>query len=479
MKKLLATLAVVATAAGLAACGPTSKPSEAPTGAPTQTPTETPVTPTEPPAPAVKDYDGTETQGITEDKIYIGNTAATTGAFATVGEPFNVGLNIALKVYNEFLGGFGGKTVELKHYDDEFDGAKGLQYTKTLVEEDKVFALVGHFGTNTVAATVDYIKEQGVPMVYAATGINDLYQEGAVGYNRAVMPVQPIFKTEGRVLLARAMAATEGNYGLGGKKIGVISTTDDAGIGMLEGIKRQAEEANVTITYAETQAAQGTNHTSAVNKLKLAQCDVVIIAANQVPFGEILNAMRDVSFNTTVITSYLSANAVTLGALEDSGSITANRPVYTNAWLDVTTEKGANDYGTFAAYTFYYYGIMDPTDPEEMAKPEYMTAYNMALNSYAMAGYCAGNIFVQGLQRVAEDGKDLTWKNYIDAMEADEVNLPMGGTLSFAGGDRLGIASLALNKANKAAAGGAGLESIAPITSLEDIWAQVPASMKK
>jgi ABC-type branched-subunit amino acid transport system substrate-binding protein len=238
MKKLLATLAIVASTAALAACGPTTKPSEDPTSTPNPGPNPTePTTVTPEPGPSVKDYDGTETQGITDTEILIGNTAATTGAFATVGEPFNVGLNVALKMYND-MGGFGGKKVRLVHYDDEFDGAKGLQYTKTLVEQDKVFSLVGHFGTNTVAATVDYIKEQGVPMVYAATGINDLYQEGAEGYNKSVMPVQPIFKTEGRVLLARAMASTEGNYGLGGKKIGVIYTSDDAGKGMLEFLPR-------------------------------------------------------------------------------------------------------------------------------------------------------------------------------------------------------------------------------------------------
>ena len=466
MKKLLATLSAVVALAALAGCGPTSDPS---------TPD---VPPSEPVVDPVKQYDGTEVQGVSETEIIIGNTAATTGAFAAVGVPFNVGLNAALNTYNLTALATGNKTVRLIHYDDEFTAEKGLQYTKQLVETDKVFALVGHFGTNTVAATTDYIKEQGVPMVYAATGINDLYQEGAEGYNKAVMPVQPIYKTEGRVLLARALA--EGDYGLGGKKIGVISTTDDAGIGMLEGIKRQAEETkDLTITYAETQATQGTNHTTAVNKLKLAGCDVVIIAANQVPFGEILNAMRDNSYNAKVITSYVSASGVTLGALEEAEAITPERPVYTNAWLDATSEKGYNEYLLFAAEVYLSYGITDVTDPEQMAKPEFAEATSMALNSYAMAGYCAGNIFLQGLQRLVGAGKDITWKNYIDAMEEADINLPMGGTLSFANGDRLGIASLALNKANKAAEGGTGLDAVAPITSLDDIWAQVPASFRK
>ena len=234
-------------------------------------------------------YADIEIQGVTEDKIYIGNTAATSGAFATVGTPFNIGLNAALKVYND-NGGFNGKTVELVHYDDEFNAEKGLTYTKKLVEEDRVFALVGHFGTNTVGATLDYItSDSGIPMVYAATGISGLYNEDAEGFEQAVMSVQPIYNTEGRVLLARAVASTENNMGLGGTKIGVISTTDEAGTGLLEGIKRQAEEIEgVSIKYVTTPADSGTNHSSAVNALKAEGCDVIIVAANQTPFGEII-----------------------------------------------------------------------------------------------------------------------------------------------------------------------------------------------
>ena len=53
-------------------------------------------------------------------KIYVGNTAATTGAFAAVGVPFNVGLEAALYGYNQ-AGGYKGYSVELKHYDDGFE----------------------------------------------------------------------------------------------------------------------------------------------------------------------------------------------------------------------------------------------------------------------------------------------------------------------------------------------------------------------
>lgn len=155
-----------------------------------------------------------EVQGVSDDTILVGNTAATTGAYATVGVPFNAGMEAAFKAYND-AGGFQGKSIVLKHYDDGFDGAQGMTYTKQLVETDKVFAIVGHFGTNTVGATLDYLKEKGVPMVYAATGIDDLYQEGAKGNDAVIYSVQPIYSAEGRVLLARACCPQGGRHGPG------------------------------------------------------------------------------------------------------------------------------------------------------------------------------------------------------------------------------------------------------------------------
>ena len=452
-------------------------------------------------APTVREYDGTEVQGVTAEKILIGNTAATTGDFATVGQPFNVGLNAALWAYNN-AGGFNGAQVELKHYDDGFDGAQGATYTKQLVEDDKVFALVGHFGTNTVAATVDYIKEQGVPMMYAATGINELYQEDAQGYNKAVMPVQPIYKTEGRVMLARAIAAQP--HGFGATKVGVIYTSDDAGLGMVEGVRRQAEETSsaVTITYSETNATSGTNHASAV--AKIAGSDIVIVCANQKPFGEILNYMRDGNVDKPVLTSYVSANTTTLGALAQAGSIAGNRQVFTNAWLDITSATnvyapdatnvvgsflwagykalaetigfpGLYDYGV-AGFTAEYWTIAETIAGYCLSGDQAANFFAYSFDSYALAGYCAGKMFVDGLARVETANKELTWLNYIEAVESTPLDVPMGGEIDYANGARLGIASLALNTFDTTTA---QLASVAGITSLETIWGAVPANLKK
>lgn len=448
MKKITALVLILALSLCLfAGCGKTE----------TQ-PTQAPATESTAPATEVPE---TVSQGVSDTEILVGNTAATTGAFATVGVPFNAGMEAAFKEYND-AGGFQGRSVKLIHYDDGFDGAQGLIYTKQLVETDKVFAIVGHFGTNTVGATLDYLKEQGIPMVYAATGIEELYQEGATGNDAVIYPVQPIYNAEGRVLLARAVAAPDESIGLGGTKIGVVATTDDAGAGLLAGVKREAEDITADITYQEVEAS-ATDYSAAVNVLKNAGCDVVIACMNQAPLATLMSSMRDANFNAKVITSYVSASATTLGSFVENGSITAQRPVYTTAWLDTSTEAGLGDYMTFAAAMSAW----------ELANGGSGSDY--ALNSFAMAGYIAGNLFVKSLQRMDEKGLVLNWANYNMAMEDGAFHIPMGGEINYAGGDRLGVTSLALNTISLefGKSGYYELQPVSPIMSLDDVVAHV------
>ena len=409
---------------------------------------------------------GKAAQGIDTENhvIHVGNTAATSGAFAAVGVPFNYAQEAYFWYYTTQTEGYkdadGNKyTIEMHHYDDGFDGVKGKTYTQKLVEEDKVFALVGHFGSNTVGATVDYIEEQGIPMVYGVCGVSDLYNT-----EKNIMTVQPIYDTEGQSMVATAFATVEVG-GLAATKLGVISTTDEAGKGMLNGIKIEVEKLGKgsSVVYQEV-AADATDYVAAVTALKTAGCDVVIIAANQAPFVNIANSFVAAQYdNVKIVTSYVSANAATMGGLVVTGAISATREVYAGAWL-VTGNlpnpefKGWNDFveftkvmtlyakhkgealittsdATYGAFIALYYG------DQEWAK-DGVSAY--FLNSYAMAGYVSANVFCQGLTRMS--GKTLTWDAYIAAMETAPVNVPMGTSVSYENGQRVGIDALAVNK---------------------------------
>ena len=209
--------------------------------------------------------------------------------------------------------------------------------------------------------------------------------------------------------------------------------------------------------------AAATDYSAAVNVLKNNGCDVIIACMNQTPLATLMASMRDANYNANVITSYVNASAVTLGAFVENGSITKDRTVYSTAWLDTSTDEGMAGYMTF-------YEAMSAWELENGG-----TGNDNALNSYAMAGYIAGNLFVQALQDLDAKGLELNWANFNDVMEEVEFQVPMGGTINFHNGDRLAITSLALNTISLEVgeSGYYELQVVSPIMSLDDVLASI------
>jgi ABC-type branched-subunit amino acid transport system substrate-binding protein len=217
-------------------------------------------------------------------------------------------------------GGIAGREIVYVNKDDGFDGTVGLTNTRARVNDDKVFALVGHFGTPTVSATLGFIREVGVPMVYAATGVNVLYRERSS--LDPVMPVQPIYLTDGRIMTARALNeslyGTNGDQALGATaKVGVLYTTDDAGSSIREGVEIEARSAgkNANFIYSSFAAAETAALTTAIENFRSQGVQAVIIATNQAPFKAAIGCHAKVlHFNVPVFTSYVNADATAVDA---------------------------------------------------------------------------------------------------------------------------------------------------------------------
>lgn len=401
-------------------------------------------------------------QGITDDHIIIGNTAATEGAFAGVGVPFNLTMQVVFDAYNASTEG---RDIKFIHYNDNFVGAEGLAHTKTLVEQDEVFALVGHFGTNTVNATMDYLLESGVPMIYGVTGVNSLYFEGESGVGRNILSVQPIYRTEGRMLVARAL--NESLFGPNGDqklaadaKIAVLYSDDDAGqsikVGIDEELATQGVAASriISLPFA-TLTASGTVTTA------LAQNpDVIILSSNQAPATAVATALREQESKVPVITSYVNAAGVFTPAQVD-GETPLPYDIYANAWVDIVdvnapapTEEQVGGDGTLVGFDFpltflpgfteeYWEFVKLLNDSDRVSGTT--SAKSLWANPYAMAGYVAAKTFVELLGRV-EDFDTLTWETFLDLAESAPIKLPLAGTVNWANGNRFGLDSLAFTK---------------------------------
>jgi branched-chain amino acid transport system substrate-binding protein len=107
--------------------------------------------------------------GVFADKIVFGQAAVFEGPAASLGLDMREGLKAAFGEVNR-AGGVKGRKLELISRDDGYEPKKSIAVTRQLLEEDKVFALVGPVGTPTSAATQPIAAEQGVPFIGAFTG---------------------------------------------------------------------------------------------------------------------------------------------------------------------------------------------------------------------------------------------------------------------------------------------------------------------
>lgn len=387
-------------------------------------------------SPAEEEVTEVAAQGITDTEVLIANCAATSGAFAAVGVPFIAGIEAYLKTVND-AGGIDGRTIKFLHQDDEFDPAKGKACLASMVEDEKVFAIVGHFGTPVVGATLEDLKDYGIPAVYFATGIGQLYNDKAEGRDRGIMPVQPIYVTEGQIMVARAV----GDFGA--KSIGIIYTNDDAGKDILAGAQKKAAELGVTLV--EAQVAPGTDDASAaVTTIKEANVDFIIGGAIQATIPTIIKELAAQGNDKDVITTYVNVAPVIAEAVMNE--IAGKFDVYGNGWVSFESEihqKALADYAAAIA-------------------PEY------AANAYAMTGWIAATFFVEGLKRLEGD-KVITWENYLDAMESAPIQNPFGGLIDFGNGLRAGTQEMNLSKINPDSPTNTKWEVVDGLRSMDDL----------
>lgn len=370
-------------------------------------------------------------QGVTDSEIIVANSAATSGAFAPVGVPFNAGIEAYFKKIND-EGGIDGREIKFIHQDDEFDPVKGKAALSQFIEDEEVFAIVGHFGTPVVGATIQDLKDAGIPAVYFATGIGQLYNDNATGEDRGLFPVQPIYKTEGQIMVARAV----GDFGA--EKIGVIYTSDDAGKDLLWGAEQKADELGVELV-AEQVAAGATDVSSAVTSIKNEDVDFIIGAAIQATIPTIIKELAAQGVDKDVITTYVNvSNEIAEQVINE---IEGKFDVYGNGWVSYEGERA------------------DALAEYQENLPEYES------NPYAQTGWIAASFFVEGLKRVE---RTLTWDNYMDALESEPIQNPFGGQIDFGNGLRAGTQEMNLSKV---ADSGTGLlwEVVKPLQSIDEI----------
>src|SRR5207237_2151269 len=100
--------------------------------------------------------------GVTPNRILLGQAAVFSGPAAQLGIQMRNGVKAYLDYVNE-RGGVHGRKIELITLDDGYEPSRSVPNTKKLIDEHKVFALIGYVGTPTSVPAIPVFTEAKVP----------------------------------------------------------------------------------------------------------------------------------------------------------------------------------------------------------------------------------------------------------------------------------------------------------------------------
>jgi len=245
--------------------------------------------------------------GITKTSIKIGGTFPLTGvasAYKTI--------PLAEKAYFDYVnahGGVNGRKIDFSILDDAYNPAQTVPLVQQLVEQDKVFAILGSLGTAPGLATWGYVNSHKVPQVFLASG--DSYwgfcahQACAGGTKPYTIGWQPDYPAESR-MYGKYIAKNTPNA-----KIGIIYQNDAFGKNYINGLKQGlGSKASSAICDQEGFAATDTTVTQQILTLKGKGCDTLFIVATPSQAITSLVTATKVGWSPTTYLSNVSANRI-------------------------------------------------------------------------------------------------------------------------------------------------------------------------
>lgn len=263
------------------------------------------------------DYQGTE--GINGDTIKIGTVRPASGTYA-IYDQVTTGLNAWVTYVNQ-SGGLKAKDgksykLELIKEDDAYDPAKTPALVKKLVEQDKVFALVGDIGTEPNLSVRDYLNEKCVPNIALATGSTQWGNNKQYPWYIAGLPS---YATEAHAWIEYLKESNPK------AKIALLYQDDDFGQAYEKAIKKAIKGTDITIVAEQGfNPLGGTTPEAAVTKLSQSDADTFIVGLGGTPCPTSLKLKPDTWKPATIVSvTCAGKTALSLAGGKDQGVIAA------------------------------------------------------------------------------------------------------------------------------------------------------------
>lgn len=341
-------------------------------------------------------------QGVSATEITLGSIQDLSGPIAGFGKQARLGMMLAVDEINE-QGGINGRKIKLIVEDSAYDPKKAVLAAQKLVNQDKIFMMVGHIGTAQNMAAMPVQFEKNVINFFPITAAREMYEPfDRLKYSFAATYFDQMRNAVPK--LAKEKAA---------KKVCTMYQDDDFGLEVLKGGEAGLKTIGMDFAEKTSYKRGATDFSSQVSKMQASGCDMIVLG--------------------TIIRE-------TIGAIGTARKLGYN-PIFlasSAGYTDLIHKLGGKPMdGLYATMTVQNPYTDEQSQPIRFWANKYKTKFNEDPTVFSVYGYTIINTFANA---ATKSGKTLTTDTFIKSMDTMTIPPDMFGSApaSFTATKRLG-----------------------------------------
>jgi branched-chain amino acid transport system substrate-binding protein len=337
--------------------------------------------------------------GVADNRILLGQSAALTGPAAALGTAMRDGALAYFDAVNA-AGGVSGRQIALTTLDDGYDPARAGPNTDTLVNKEHVFALFGYVGTPTSNAAQTWVDKEGIPFFAPMTGAQSFREP----FNKNIFNIRDGYAAETEKIVEHLEV-------MGVKRTAVLYQNDAYGKSGLEGVEQALKKRNLDVVATAVVERNSVDVAAAVAKLKAAKPKAIIMISAYKSSAAFIREMRK---NNDQVPFFWNVSFVGSRALADALGPEANGVMISQVMPSPLDE-------TLTVVKEY--------------RKLYLTKPGREADYASLEGFIAAKVFVEGLRHIKGEP---TRKNFIQALETMGAYNLGGYTVKFGPGKHNG-----------------------------------------
>jgi len=329
-------------------------------------------------------------QGVSKTEITLGSIQDLSGPIAGFGKQARLGMLLRVDEINE-QGGINGRKLKIIVEDSAYDPKKAVLAAQKLVNQDKIFMMVGHIGTAQNLAAMPVQFDKNVINFFPITAAREMYEP----FHKLKYSFAATYFDQMRNAVPKLTKEK------GAKKVCTMYQDDEFGLEVMRG--GEAGLKTIGMEYAEkTSYKRGaTDFSSQVAKMKASGCDMVVLG--------------------TIIRE-------TIGAIGESRK-TGFNPVFLGSsasYTDLIHKLGGPAMnGLYATMTVQNPYLDEASQPIRFWANKYKTKFNEDPTVFSVYGYNIIDIFAKAAQKA---GPNLNTESFIKVMDTMVIPPDMFGS---------------------------------------------------